>query len=52
MELVVLRVLHSIVQTTFNDVRLRFLLFLTSSFFLIGLALHAVLGMLGDSHHL
>lgn len=49
---VVIRVLHTIVHATFNDVRLRFVLFLISSLFLIGLALHAVLGLLGAFHHL
>jgi len=49
---VFLRVLHTLVQTTFNDVRLRFTLFLLSSVFLIGLATHAALGMLNVSHHL
>ena len=49
---VVLRVLHTMVHTTFNNVRLRFVLFLASSGFLIGLTTHAVLGMLAASHHL
>ncbi|MBU6211544.1 MAG: MAPEG family protein [Gammaproteobacteria bacterium] len=47
-----LRVLHTLVQTTFNDVRLRFFLFLLSSVFLIGLVTHAVVGMFHFSHHL
>jgi hypothetical protein len=47
-----LRVLHTLTQTTFNDVRLRFSLFLLSSVFLIGLVTHAVVGMVHFSHHL
>jgi hypothetical protein len=42
-----LRVLHSLVHTTFNDVRLRFALFLASSAALIALSVRAALGMLG-----
>lgn len=47
-----LRVLHTLVHSTFNNVRLRFVLFLLSSVFLIGLVTHAVLGMFSFSHHL
>ena len=42
-----LRVLHSLVHTTFNDVRLRFALFLASGAALIALTVRAALGMLG-----
>jgi hypothetical protein len=42
-----LRVLHSLVHTTFNDVRLRFALFLASSAALIALSVRAALGVLG-----
>jgi len=41
-----LRVLHSLVHTTFNDVRLRFALFLASSAALIALTVRAALGVL------
>jgi hypothetical protein len=41
-----LRVLHSLVHTTFNDVRLRFALFLASSAALIALSVRAALGVL------
>jgi len=40
-----IRVLHTLVHSTFNDVRIRFFLFLLSSVFLVGLVTHAVLGM-------
>ena len=46
------RVLHTLVHSTFNDVRIRFFLFLLSSVFLVGLVTHAVLGMFRFSHHL
>ncbi|NBR67751.1 MAG: MAPEG family protein [Actinobacteria bacterium] len=39
------RVLHSLVHTTFNDVRLRFALFLASSATLIALTVRAALGI-------
>ena len=42
-----LRILHSLVHTTFNDVRLRFALFLASSAALIALTVRAALGVLG-----
>lgn len=42
-----LRVLHSLVHTTFNDVRLRFGLFLASSAALVALTVRAALGALG-----
>lgn len=42
---VVTRVLHTGVQGTFNNVRLRFALFLLSSVFLIALTVHAVMAM-------
>ncbi|MCE2714066.1 MAG: MAPEG family protein [Acidibacter sp.] len=47
-----IRVLHTLVHSTFNDVRIRFFLFLLSSVFLVGLVTHAVLGMFRFSHHL
>ena len=47
-----IRVLHTLVHSTFNDVRIRFFLFLFSSVFLVGLVTHAVLGMFRFSHHL
>jgi hypothetical protein len=49
---VTIRVLHTLVHSTFNDVRIRFFLFLLSSVFLVGLVTHAVLGMFRFSHHL
>lgn len=49
---VTIRVLHTLVHSTFNDVRIRFFLFLLSSVFLVGLVIHAVLGMFRFSHHL
>jgi hypothetical protein len=42
-----LRVLHSLVHATFNDVRLRFALFLASSAALVALTVRAALGVLG-----
>lgn len=42
-----LRVLHSLVHATFNDVRLRFALFLASSAALIALTVRAAHGVLG-----
>jgi len=45
---VVLRVAHSLVQSTFNHVPTRFGLFALSSLLLLGLTLHAVIGM---AHH-
>ncbi len=47
-----IRVLHTLVHSTFNDVRIRFFLFLLSGVFLVGLVTHAVLGMFRFSHHL
>jgi len=47
-----IRVLHTLVHSTFNDVRIRFFLFLLSSVFLVVLVTHAVLGMFRFSHHL
>jgi hypothetical protein len=47
-----IRVLHTLVHSTFNDVRIRFFLFLLSNVFLVGLVTHAVLGMFRFSHHL
>ena len=47
-----IRVLHTLVHSTFSDVRIRFFLFLLSSVFLVGLVTHAVLGMFRFSHHL
>ena len=38
---VVLRILHSLVQATFNDVRIRFPLFLLSTLCLVSLTVHA-----------
>ena len=38
---VVLRIAHSIVQIFFNDLRIRFPLFLLSTFALLGLTIHA-----------
>lgn len=40
---VIFRVLHSLVQATFNDVRVRFPLFLLSSLCLMSLTVHAAL---------
>jgi hypothetical protein len=42
-----LRVLHSLIHTTSNDVRLRFAMFLASSVALIALTVRAALGVLG-----
>jgi hypothetical protein len=44
-----LRVVHSIVQSTVNIVRYRFLLFLLSSLCLLGLTIHAALRLLHDA---
>lgn len=38
---VVLRIVHSLVQNTFNDLKIRFPLFLLSTFCLLGLTVHA-----------
>jgi hypothetical protein len=45
------RMLHSLVHCTFNNVRLRFMLFLISSTFLIALTVHAVMAMVHLSQH-
>jgi len=45
---VALRIAHSLVQATFNHVPTRFALFALSSLLLLGLTLHAALGM---AHH-
>jgi hypothetical protein len=45
------RVLHTLVHCTFNEVRLRFMLFLVSSTFLIALTVHAVMAMGHLSQH-
>ena len=45
---VAFRILHSLVQTTVNVVRYRFLLFLLSSLALIGLTVHAAARILHD----
>lgn len=45
------RILHTAVHGTFNDVRLRFMLFLISSVFLIALTVHAVMAMVHLSQH-
>lgn len=41
-----LRIVHSIVQSTVNIVRMRFILFLLSTFCLIGLTTHAALRLI------
>lgn len=41
-----LRIVHSIVQSTVNIVRIRFILFLLSTFCLIGLTTHAALRLI------
>lgn len=42
-----LRIAHSIVQATFNQVGVRFSLFLLSTFVLAGLTLHAAMALFG-----
>lgn len=43
---VVLRILHSIVQATWNRIAVRFTLFALSTLFLLGLTLHAAIQLL------
>jgi hypothetical protein len=46
-----LRILHSLVQATFNRVLVRFTLFMLASVALIMLAVHAAMGAFGVSFH-
>ncbi len=39
------RVIHSVVQTTFNNVPTRFGVFVISTLFLVGLTVHAMMGL-------
>lgn len=48
---VILRILHSIVQATFNRVAVRFILFALSSLVLIALTLHAAIAVFGWHIH-
>ena len=43
---VAVRIVHSVVQNTFNDLKVRFPLFILSTLFLLALTLHAAIGFI------